>query len=76
MPHKFNVGDTVNYFGYTGYKTTKAAQFDLYEIVALHPGYNDDRQDPQYRLKRVGHSDERVVKESEIQPPGAQTDPA
>jgi hypothetical protein len=62
MTHKFTVGQTVDL---TRTVLRPTAPGD-YEIRRLMPVSDGDPSNPSYRVKNIGETHERVVRESEI----------
>ena len=62
MTHKFAVGQTVD-LARTILRPSAPGE---YEIRRLMPASDADPQNPSYRIKNIGETYERVVRESEI----------
>lgn len=60
--HKFKIGQKVRILA----RVSGDATPDRYEIIRLLPAETSARSDYQYRVKKLGSSAERIVKQSEI----------
>jgi len=62
VAHRFSIGQAVGLTS-TAFRPMSAGEYEIRQLV---PASDSDPGDPRYRVKNIGESYERVVRESEI----------